>query len=81
MHLQKPERFTCSKPPQYRKKNKAISWFKASATQHIDMVRHIVSILDSHNVPTRMITTAKPGYIVYEDASQVAAEPFADSRD
>jgi len=25
-HLEKPTRFTASKPPFYRKKNKAISW-------------------------------------------------------
>ncbi len=27
-HLEKPVRFTASKPPFYRKKKKAISWFK-----------------------------------------------------
>jgi hypothetical protein len=30
-HLEKPTRFTASKPPFYRKTNKAISWFKDNA--------------------------------------------------
>jgi len=78
-HLEKPDKFTSSKPPYYRKKSKAISWFKESATEHVAMVRHIVSILENHSVQARMIRTARPGYIVYEDEFQVTAEPFANS--
>jgi len=79
-HLEKPDKFTSSKPPYYRKKSKAISWFKGSAKDHLAMMRQIVSILENHDVPTRMIKTARPGYIVYEDEYQVAAEPFADRK-
>src|ERR1051325_6162075 len=30
-------------------------------------------------VPTRMLVTARPGYVVYEDTHQIAAVPFRDA--
>jgi len=54
----------------------AISWFKASAASHISRAREVAAILDGHNIRTRMISADRPGYIVYEDEVQVAAEPF-----
>ena len=77
-NLDKPGRFTTSKPPYYRKKNRAISWFKDTATEHIAKLREIIIILDNHDIHTEMIQTDRPGYIVYEDAHQVVAEPFSD---
>jgi len=76
-HLQKPTRFTASKPPFYRKKKKAISWFKDSAHDHIDRVRSLVAILNNHGISVRMLNTDRPGYVVYEDDYQIVAEPFA----
>ena len=78
-NLQKPDRFTTSKPPFYRKQNRAISWFKDTSTEHISNLREIVSILSQHDVHIEMIQTDKPGYIVYEDAHQVVAQPFSDA--
>jgi hypothetical protein len=43
-NLKKPTRFTASKPPHYRKKSKAISWFKDSASAHIAQARELVAI-------------------------------------
>jgi len=77
-NLEKPIRFTTSKPPYYRKQNRAISWFKDTATAHIAKLREIMIILDSHDIHTEMIQTDRPGYIVYEDPHQVVAEPFSD---
>lgn len=54
----------------------AISWFKASATGHIARARELASLLAQHNIASRMLTTERPGYVVYEDEYQVAAEPF-----
>ena len=76
-HLQKPDRFTASKPPYYRKKNKAISWFKDTAHEHIARIREMVVILENHGISVRMIKSERVGYIVYEN--QVVAEPFSDS--
>lgn len=79
VNLKKPKRLTTSKPPYYRKQNRAISWFKDSATEHISKLREVVAILGQYDIHTEMIQTDRPGYIVYEDNYQVAAEPFSDS--
>ena len=73
-NLAPPERFARSKrttaAPQ------AISWFKHDAAEHIAHMRSFCNVLEECGVPTRMITTGRPGYIVYEDAHQVVAVPF-----
>ena len=76
-NLAKPTRFTASKPPFYRKKSKAISWFKDTAHEHIAHVRTLVAILQNHGISVRMLTTDRVGYVVYEDEHQIVAEPFA----
>ena len=76
-HLEKPTRFTASKPPFYRKKKKAISWFKDTAQEHLARMRLLVAILQNHGVSVRMLKTERVGYVVYEDEYQIVAEPFA----
>ena len=76
-NLEKPTRFTTSKPPYHNKKSKAISWFKDSARVHISQVRLFVTILERHGVSVQMLTTRRVGYIAYEDEYQIVAEPFA----
>jgi hypothetical protein len=76
-NLEKPTRFTASKPPYYRKKSKAISWFKDTAAEHIARVRSLVTILQNHGVSVRMLKTDRVGYVVYEDEYQIVAEPFS----
>jgi hypothetical protein len=78
-NLKEPSKFTTSKPPYYRKQNRAICWLKDSATQHISQLREIVSILGRHDIHTEMIQTDRPGYVVYEDEFQIVAEPFSDA--
>jgi hypothetical protein len=75
-HLEKPSRFTASKPPFYRKKSKAISWFKDGAREHLTHARSLVAILENHGVAVEMLKTDRVGYIVYEDEFQIVAEPF-----
>ena len=55
-NLEKPKRFSASKPPFYRKPSKAISWFKDSARQHIAHIRSLIAILENHGVSVRMLT-------------------------
>jgi hypothetical protein len=76
-HLEKPARFTAAKPPHYRKQNKAISWFKDTAHDHLSRIRTMVQILENHGVSVKMLRTDRVGYIVYEDEFQIVAEPFA----
>jgi hypothetical protein len=78
-HLKTPSRFTAAKPPYYRKENRAISWFKETAAEHLARAREIVRLLEGHGISVRMIKTDRPGYVVYEDDHQVVAQPFADA--
>lgn len=72
--LERPERVARSRRPNGH--HAAVSWFKASAHEHIARARELAALLERYGVPTRMLTTARPGYVVYEDEFQVAAEPF-----
>jgi hypothetical protein len=78
-NLKIPARFTSAKPPYYRKQNRAISWFKETAMEHIARMREIAGLLEGHGISVRMVKTDRPGYVVYEDDYQIVAEPFADS--
>ncbi len=78
-NLERPTKFTNAKPPFYRKRQNAISLFKASAREHISRMREMIAILENHGVHVRTIKTVRPGYVVYEDEFQVVAAPFADS--
>jgi len=71
-------RVTASKPPFYRKPNKAISWFKDTAKDHLAHIRDLVGILQNHGIAVQMLKTETVGYVVYEDEYQIVAEPFAD---
>jgi hypothetical protein len=76
-NLKTPTKFTASKPPHYRKKSKAISWFKDTAHEHIGHMRSLAEILRDHGISVEMLKTERVGYVVYEDEHQVVAEPFA----
>jgi len=73
-HLEKPERVARSRRP--NRHHAAISWFKSSAAEHIARARELAALLEEYGVPTLMLTTDRPGYVVYEDEFQIAAEPF-----
>jgi ribosomal protein L30/L7E len=79
-NMERPTRFTASKPPFHRKKSKAISWFQGSAHEHIARVRSLVAILRHHGVAVRMLRADRVGYVVYEDEYQIVAEPFAEHK-
>lgn len=75
-----PARFTASRPPFYRKKSRAISWFKDTAHEHVARVRELVVILEHHSVSVRVLKADRVGYIVYQDEFQIVAQPFTDTR-
>src|SRR5690349_6708508 len=74
LELERPDRLARSRRPGAHEC--AISWFKASATEHIARAREVVALLSEHDITSRMLTTERPGYVVYEDEFQVTAEPF-----
>lgn len=73
-NLKMPRSFTRSTKPHAKKV--ALSWFKSSAKEHIAKMRILAHILDVHGIAVDVIQTGRPGYIVYDDEYQVAAEPF-----
>ncbi len=52
----------------------AVAWFCAEAKAPIQRTWDIVAILREHGIAVRMVTSEKPGRIVYEDEYQVVAE-------
>lgn len=76
-NLNKPSSFNRSSKP--HAVNKAISWYKDSAKEHIALMRELASILEGHGIEVIMLQTERPGYIVYEDEHQITAEPFPET--
>ena len=75
-NLHKPDRFTSSRPPYYRKRQNGIAWFKDSAKAHISKMWELVAMLNEHEMKTEIVKTDRPGYVVYEDDFQIVAVPF-----
>jgi hypothetical protein len=75
--LEAPERFARSTKTHAKKV--ALSWFKDTALEHIARMRAMAQILEAHGIVVDEIRTGRPGYIVYDDEHQVAAEPFKDT--
>jgi hypothetical protein len=65
-------------PPRERRR-RAISWFKPEAKEHINRARELASLLEHYDMRVAMLTTHRPGYVVYEDEHQLVAEPFAET--
>ena len=76
-NLKAPRKLNRSRRP--NRKPKAICWFKPTAVEHIAKARAIVRALQDLGVDVRMLKTDSPGYVVYQDDYQIAAEPFADT--
>lgn len=76
-HLDVPDRLT--RGGRTEQPGLAISWFKDAASDCIRHARTICKVLDQHGIRTEMLTTERPGYIVFEDEWQIAAVPFADT--
>lgn len=76
-HLDAPDRF--SRSQRANAAPKAISWYKSSATEYISRMHAMCRILKEHGVTTEMITSTRPGYIVFEDDHQIAAVPFSET--
>jgi hypothetical protein len=76
-NLAVPKRFNRSKSKGfYRRKTAGISWLKPSALEHLAKMRALAAILEKYGHQTSQITSARPGYVIFEDAHQVIAEPF-----
>jgi hypothetical protein len=75
-HLPRPERLAWSSRP--NAPERALSWFRSSAKDHVLRARELASLLETCGVQVEILRTTRPGYILYEDAWQVVAMPFND---
>jgi hypothetical protein len=73
-NLPAPPRLARSRKPHAL--NRAICWFKPTAKECIAQMQPLVAVLEEHGYHTERLTTDRPGYVVYEDKYQVAAEVF-----
>jgi hypothetical protein len=64
----------------YRRTPRGIAWFKDTATEHIARMHDIKQVLERNGHVVELVSESRVGYIVYDDAFQVIAEPFAETR-
>jgi len=76
-NLATPERLAPSRRPHGAET--AISWIRASANQHVVRLRRLAAIVANAGIAVDELRTTRPGYVVYQDAHQVVALPFADT--
>ena len=80
-NLETPTRFNRTKSKGfYRRNTRGIAWFKDSATEHLARMHRIKMVLEQYGQPVVMLSEPRIGYITYEDAFQVIAEPFSDTQ-
>ena len=54
----------------------AVAWFKAEAREPVSRMWDIVALLREHGVEVRLLRSANPGRVVYEDPVQVLIEEW-----
>lgn len=80
-NLETPTRFNRSTSKGfYRRNTRGIAWFKDTATEHLARMHSIKAILEKYGHSVTMLSETRVGYVTYEDACQVIAEPFSDTQ-
>jgi len=59
---------------------RSICWFKSDADEHVKHAWQMMNVLERNDVFMQVIKSRTAGYIIYEDAAQVLAQPSADVR-
>lgn len=54
----------------------AVAWFRSESSDFIARMWDIVAIIESHDVPVRVLKSQNPGKVVYEDDYQVLVEEW-----
>ena len=70
-----PERFARSRKP--HRQDNGICWFKTHANGCMREIRYLAQLVAEHDITVRELLTDTPGYMIYEDDSQVVAQPFS----
>jgi hypothetical protein len=76
-NLARPTRLAASRHP--RAQETAISWVRASAHEYVTRLRRLAGVVEAAGIPVEELRTTRPGYVLYEDAHQIVALPFADT--
>jgi hypothetical protein len=80
-NLNTPDRFNRTKSKGfYRRPARGIAWFKDTATDHLARMHLINAVLERYGHAVTMLAESRIGYVIYDDAFQVVAEPFSDTR-
>ena len=53
-----------------------VTWFRSESSDFIARMWDIVAIIESHDVPVRVLKSQNPGKVVYEDDYQVLVEEW-----
>jgi hypothetical protein len=53
-----------------------VSWFKDEAGEPVQRMWEIASLLKEHGVPVRLLRSAHPGKVLYEDEYQIVVEEW-----
>ena len=79
--LATPRRFNRSTSKgYYRRAAKGIAWFRDTATEHVARMHEMKRIVEANGYVVTLVREDRIGYIVYEDETQVVAEPFTETR-
>lgn len=54
----------------------AISWFRADATEAVRRMWSLAHAIEAHGLPVRMLRSANPGRVMYEDEHQIVVEEW-----
>jgi hypothetical protein len=76
-NLAKPDRLAMSR--RAHGPETALSWIRACANQHVVRLRRMAIIVGEAGIAIDELHTTRPGYVVYRDAYQLVALPFADT--
>jgi len=80
-NLNTPTRFNRTKSKGfYRRTTRGITWFKDSAADHLARMHQIKGVLERYGHSVMMLAETRVGYVIYDDAFQVVAEPFSDTQ-
>ncbi len=66
--------------PRVGRFERAVCWFKPTASQHLAKAWELIAILERNDVLIWTVKAKRAGYVHYEDEAQVFAEPYDDVR-
>jgi hypothetical protein len=53
-----------------------VTWFRDGAGEPIKRLWEIASLLKEHGIPVRMLRSANPGKVLYQDSCQIVVEEW-----